>query len=93
MPPISTIINDGTALEESLTEILKDVPYRVVGQQPLHFKCTCNRERLQAILASLSLEELQSIYHKEGKLEVVCNFCREVYTYTLEEIEEKKQKP
>lgn len=94
MPQISTIINTGNSLEESLAEILKDVPYRVVGKQPVHFKCTCNRDRLKAILASLSDEELQNIYEQEGKLEAVCNFCREVYTYALEEIEElKKQKP
>lgn len=98
MPQISTIINTnintGKSLEESLAEFLTDIPYRVVGKQPLHFKCTCNRDRLKAILASLSEEELESIYEQEGKLEAVCNFCREVYIYALEEIEElKKQKP
>jgi molecular chaperone Hsp33 len=94
MPPISSIINTGKELEQSLAEILHDIPYRVGGKQPLQFKCTCNRDRLKAIMASLSDEELHSIYEQEGKLEVVCNFCREVYTYAPEEIEQvKKQKP
>lgn len=94
MPKVSEIINTGNSLEESLTEILEGLPYRIVGKQSLQFKCTCNRERLKAILASLSDDEIDSIFEQEGKLEAICNFCHEVYTYAPEEIEDlKKQKP
>lgn len=94
MAPISELINSDDSLEDILAKILKGIPHQVLGQQSLQFKCSCNRERLATILASLSGEEIDSIFAQEGKLEVVCNFCREVYTYEPGEIKAlQKQKP
>jgi|LSQX01.1.fsa_nt_gb molecular chaperone Hsp33 len=92
--PISYLLNKSSSLEEMLKQIMQDIPYKVVGEQLLQFKCNCGRDRLARIMASLSSEELQEIEASVGKLEVCCNFCREVYLFSRAEIEAiQKQKP
>jgi molecular chaperone Hsp33 len=92
MPRVSAVIDAGAPLEDSLAQILKDLPYRIVGKYPLQFKCNCSRERLQAVLASLSEQEIDSILEQEGKIEAVCNFCQETYIFTPEQIKESRKK-
>jgi len=92
--PISSLLDKSSSLEEVMEKIMQDIPYRLVGEQEVQFKCNCSHERLAKILAGLSSEELQDIEESTGKLEVCCNFCNEVYHFTREEIEAlKKRKP
>lgn len=92
--PISYLLDKSAFLEDIMEQIMQDIPYKLVGEQPLQFKCNCSHDRLARIMASLSSEELQEIEASAGKLEVCCNFCNEVYHFTQEEIATlKKQKP
>lgn len=85
--PISYLLDKSSSLEEILEEIMQDLPYRLVGEQGIEFKCNCSHERLAHIMAGLSLEELHDIEESTGKLEVCCNFCNEIYQFSREEIE------
>jgi len=92
--PISSLLDNASSLEEVMEQIMQDIPYKLVGEQEVQFKCNCSHERLAKIMASLSPEELQEIEESTGKLEVCCNFCNEVYHFTREEIEAlQKRKP
>ena len=93
MESISDVISRSQDLESVLAVIMGDIAYDVIAERPLDFKCTCGRERLAAILANLSREELAETIEQTGKLEVSCNFCGEVYQFSGQEIMEKKQKP
>ncbi|MGS0764158.1 Hsp33 family molecular chaperone HslO [Syntrophomonas curvata] len=91
---ISDVMARSQDLESVLKILMGDMGYDIIGQSPLAFRCTCDRERLAAILANLSREELAETAEQTGRLEVSCNFCGEVYHYDWAEIEElKKQKP
>ncbi len=92
--PISYLLDKSSSLEDVMKQIMQDIPYKVVGEQLLQFKCNCGHDRLARIMASLSSEELEEIEADVGKLEVCCNFCREVYLFSWAEIEAiQKQKP
>lgn len=92
--PLSHRLAQAGALEDLLAEIMGDIPYTVVGEQILRFRCTCSHERLAHIMASLTYEELKDIEASTGRLEACCNFCNEVYQFGLDEIEAlQKQKP
>lgn len=94
MGPVSNLIVEHNSLENILDRLLEGVEYEVLAELPLYFKCNCSSDRLRAILASFTAEELHDIYEQEGKLEVKCNFCSEVYNFNVEEIlSEKEQKP
>ena len=93
MDSISTVMSCGQDLESVLEAIMGGIAYDIIAERPLAFKCTCGRERLATILATLTREELAETIEQTGKLEVSCNFCGEVYNFTEQEIMDKKQKP
>lgn len=94
MGPISSVMEREKALEDVLAAIMQGVEYEVLEKRELAFRCTCSRERLRSIIAGFSEDELKDIYEKEGKIELKCNFCNEVYVYELDEIyAEKSKKP
>ncbi|NLT21259.1 MAG: Hsp33 family molecular chaperone HslO [Syntrophomonadaceae bacterium] len=90
--PISEALVRHSWLESIAGQVMKGLSYNLVGQIPLSFKCNCNDERLAAIMASLSVEELQEIEQNVGKIEVCCNFCNKRYQFELQDLLQKKQK-
>ncbi len=65
----------------------------VQDERPLVFRCRCSRERILAMIAGQSLEDLDAMI-AEGKAEVTCNYCNEVYIILddeLNQIREAKQ--
>lgn len=89
---ISSLIHRHESLEEVLELIMREIPYHIAGDMPLAFQCRCSRERLAAVVASFSPEEMEELFEEDGGLEVICNFCGEAYHYTREEIEARKDK-
>ena len=94
MGSISDVMVKSQGLEEMLDIIMGNIGYHVIAERDLAFRCTCSRERLGIILSNLPEQELADTIKQEGKLEVSCNFCGEVYQYSLPEVlAHKKQKP
>lgn len=89
---VSSLISRHESLEEVLDLIMKEIPYQVVGEIPLAFRCRCSHERLAAVVASFPPQEMEELFDDGGRMEVVCNFCGENYHYTREEIEARKDK-
>jgi molecular chaperone Hsp33 len=61
---------------------LADIAVR--DTRPLMFKCRCNRERVLAVLKSLSREDLAERVD-EGQ-DITCHMCGHTYSATPEEI-------
>ncbi len=47
--------------------------------QPVLFSCRCSKERSLSALKLLGVKELKSILSEEGKAEIICRFCSNVY--------------
>jgi len=45
------------------------------------FECRCYRSKMENFLKKMSADERKSLY-KDGKIDVSCQFCGEVYTFT-----------
>lgn len=86
MPPVTTLLDQGMELEEMLRWLLPDV--KVMSEMDITFQCTCSRERVERTLISLGEQELQSLIDEGEETEVVCDFCREAYSFTVEEMKE-----
>ena len=54
--------------------------------EPIRFQCTCNREKVGAILTGLGAAELAAM-EQEGQAEIHCNFCNEAYRFEREELQ------
>lgn len=51
------------------------------------YRCTCSKEYVDKILITLGKQELYDTVEKEGKIEVVCHFCPNKYTYYKEDVD------
>ncbi len=56
--------------------------------QKVRFECRCSRQRSLNAIKLLDKNELEDILKKEGKAELVCEFCKEKYFINFEEIQE-----
>src|SRR5690606_24626814 len=54
-------------------------PLDVLEERPLSWRCTCSRERVEAMLLTLGADELAEMLRDDRGAEVTCEFCREVY--------------
>jgi molecular chaperone Hsp33 len=86
LKPITTLLDQGTTLEQVLTSIVNDVV--VWDQMDVLFKCQCSRERVEQTLISLGRSELEAILLEDGNAEVVCQFCNEPYVFEGEQLQE-----
>ncbi len=54
--------------------------------QEIEFKCRCSRVRSLGAMKMLDKKELRDILEKDKKAELVCEFCKEKYLITFDEI-------
>lgn len=87
MGQLSYLLRELGSLEEVLEQAMKGVSYQVIDRQELAFACNCSRERLGGVLSQLADQELEEIYQEQGRIEVRCNFCNEVYHFMPGEVE------
>lgn len=86
MPPVTSLLDQGMGLEEMLSWLLPDV--KVLAEMDIHFSCTCSRERVENTLISLGKDELMELVEEGQETEVICDFCREQYVVTTDELQE-----
>ena len=54
---------------------------RVFDSEPVKFKCSCSRERIDGMLQGMGLKEVNDILEEQKIIEVTCEFCDEAYRY------------
>ncbi|MEM6649841.1 MAG: Hsp33 family molecular chaperone [Pseudomonadota bacterium] len=57
---------------------------RVFDPTPIHFYCSCSREKVASVLAQYSREDIEDMII-DGAIEASCDFCGEVYRFELDE--------
>ncbi|KJS81468.1 MAG: hypothetical protein JM58_16900 [Peptococcaceae bacterium BICA1-8] len=88
LKPISTLINEGNGPKELIALYLKGIDINYLEEKPVNFRCKCSEDRIKNILVSLGEEELKDMIKKDGKGEVTCHFCNEIYTLSKAELED-----
>tara|TARA_Y100001968_G_scaffold14571_1_gene11770 strand:- start:1389 stop:2288 length:900 start_codon:yes stop_codon:yes gene_type:complete len=80
----------GTNLISLIEEIFPDLDQsntEIIGaSQDINFKCRCSRKRSVSALKILGKNELKDILKKDGKAELICQFCKNKYTINKEEL-------
>ena len=61
---------------------------RVLETTPVAWRCSCGQERVEAIIASLPVEELTAMLEEDGQAEVICHFCNVAYQVTAAKLEQ-----
>lgn len=85
MDALTTILaEDG--LEEVFEQVLRGLEHHIVGQDEVGYRCACSRERVSGAILGIGAAELEDMINKGEDVEVSCQFCDAVYTFTPDEL-------
>ncbi|BBG60671.1 Heat shock protein 33 [Providencia rustigianii] len=74
-------------IKEVLHRLYHEEDVTLYDPQSVEFRCTCSRERCEASLITLSNEDVMEILHKDGKIDMECEFCGTHYVFIESDIE------
>lgn len=86
IPLVSSLIDQQENAEDILIRLLGEENIKFLEKMPLEFHCDCSRERFSAGLISLGEEELEEMIQEGQPAEIVCHFCNEKYSFSVEEL-------
>lgn len=85
MDQLTTIL-DEDGPEAVIDQVLKGLEPHITERVPVAYECKCSRERVIEAVKSLSREDLDSLRADGKEVEVRCQFCDAVYTFSPEEV-------
>lgn len=84
---VTEMLSNGKKPEDIVEQLLSDYEIEYFDNVPTKYECDCSRDRTDRALISLGKDELTKIIEEDGKAEITCHFCDNVYKYTKEELE------
>lgn len=86
IPPVSTLFSTGKTNAEYLKDILGDIEFDIFDEADVSYHCDCSRKRVEKALVSLGDKELSEMVNDGKSIDVSCQFCDKVYTFTPEDL-------
>ena len=87
MPSITEQLRQGQTPEGLLAAIMNGIDYRVLETQPLAYRCSCSRSRIEQALITLGKDEVLAIIQEDKIVDVTCEFCRKTYVFERRTLE------
>lgn len=78
-PHATEIIRQGADARQLLQAALGEMPFEVLDEIPLEFRCNCSYERAVRIVSALGRAEVEDMLETDKGAELICHFCNEVY--------------
>ncbi len=85
---VTAALQEELDAEGLLRRALSSFELEVLDRHPVEYKCYCSRSRVTQALISMGRDELADLIREQGKAEMTCQFCDEVYRFDREELEE-----
>ncbi len=87
LEPVTTMMAKGMSLVDMCRTALDGFEVEVLDERPVHFYCTCSKDRVKQSFATISDNDLRNLVNSKGTVEAVCHYCNKKYTFTKSEIE------
>jgi len=68
-------------VREIVHRLYHEEDIRLFSRMPVSFRCSCSRERVEAVLRMLGRDEIHSILDEQGSVSVDCEFCGSRYEF------------
>lgn len=85
MDQLTTILSED-GLEAVFEQVLKGLPYHIVDEDEVGYRCYCSRERVGNAILGVGEGELESMINEDKDIDVSCQFCDTVYTFTPDDL-------
>ncbi len=79
-------LDNGTSLPNALQDMFSEMDLRIVSEAEPHYRCDCNRERIERALIAVGASELKQMIEEDHGAELTCHFCNSVYRFDEAEL-------
>lgn len=86
VPAVSTMVNDGLSGKEILDKALAGFEYEIIEERDVEYRCDCSQDRVEKVLISLGVDELEKLANEQEQTTVECHFCEKKYNFSSEQI-------
>jgi molecular chaperone Hsp33 len=86
LPGISSLLRDGESPGTILEAIFSDFDCSDPESIPLTFRCNCSQRQVAGVLKGMGPEELSSLAEKGEAVDVTCEYCRQAYRFSPEDL-------
>ncbi|MHB8842071.1 MAG: Hsp33 family molecular chaperone HslO [Candidatus Aquicultor sp.] len=87
IPPVSDMVNIGMDAQEMLSKVLHGLGPEFMETRDVCFFCGCSYERAERTLIALGIKEIKEMIADGEEIEMRCNFCDELYTFSIEDLQ------
>ena len=87
LEPVTTMMAKGMGLVDMCKTALDGFEVEVLDERPVHFYCTCSKDRVKQSFVTISDNDLRNLVNSKGTVEAICHYCNKKYTFTKSEIE------
>ena len=85
---VSSALAGGLDGEGLLRAVLSGFDLDILEKHPVEYRCYCSRERVSRALISMGRKDLTELIREQGRAELTCQFCDQVYRFSGEELEQ-----
>ena len=78
--------------EGMINRVLEGFEPKILERTPIEYRCYCSEERVSGVIAGIGEDELEDIIKEGRPVEVTCQFCDRIYTFSVEDIIRLKNK-
>jgi molecular chaperone Hsp33 len=85
-PHLTSVIREGASAEDLVEIALGIIPFEVLGEKEIAFRCTCSQERAVSMVSALGVSEVQAMLAEDKGAVMTCGFCNETYRLDEEDL-------
>lgn len=83
---VTPMLSEGLTPEAMLRRVLDGFELEFLENTAVGYRCYCSRERVTSTLIAIGRKDLEEIVAEGKPINLECQFCDQVYTFTPEEI-------
>ncbi len=87
-PPLSQLLSAGATIDDVLHDFMRGFSMEMIEEVETMYSCTCSRERISGVLASIGRDDLDEMIEDDKGAEVKCHFCNTGYFFNTEELKQ-----
>lgn len=84
---VTPMLSSGMSPEDILRRVLCEFELEFFEEEPVSYKCYCSRERVTSTLIAVGKKDLQEIVDDGKPIQIECQFCDTVYTFTPQDVQ------
>lgn len=81
LPAVTQMIASGASPEDMLGAALGEWDMAILERRRVRFACRCSAQKVAQVLVALGRDESERLLRTEGRVEVLCRFCGNLYVF------------